>query len=170
MVRLRSPAPCSSPRASQQLDMGEFPSGQRGQTVNLLSLTSVVRIHPLPPKQKAGHRPAFCFGGNGCRESLNARAKGASSKRKINRARLPTRSVGMWSRIHPLPPEKSTCSRKCFFQRNPPAAEEIHLRWMKSLRDEIPLCGEMEADFITTSVVTNPPAPTNKKTRHSSKG
>ena len=30
--------------------MGEFPSGQRGQTVNLLSLTSVVRIHLLPPK------------------------------------------------------------------------------------------------------------------------
>ncbi len=29
--------------------MGEFPSGQRGQTVNLLSLTSVVRIHLLPP-------------------------------------------------------------------------------------------------------------------------
>ena len=33
--------------------MGAFPSGQRGQTVNLLSLTSVVRIHPLPPTQKA---------------------------------------------------------------------------------------------------------------------
>ncbi len=29
--------------------MGVFPSGQRGQTVNLLSSTSVVRIHPLPP-------------------------------------------------------------------------------------------------------------------------
>ena len=30
--------------------MGEFPSGQRGQTVNLLALPSVVRIHfpPLP--------------------------------------------------------------------------------------------------------------------------
>ena len=28
---------------------GVFPSGQRGQTVNLLSTTSVVRIHPLPP-------------------------------------------------------------------------------------------------------------------------
>ena len=28
--------------------MGEFQSGQMGQTVNLLSLTSVVRIHPLP--------------------------------------------------------------------------------------------------------------------------
>ncbi len=32
-----------------QLNMGVFPSGQRGQTVNLLSSTSVVRIHPLPP-------------------------------------------------------------------------------------------------------------------------
>ena len=31
--------------------MGEFPSGQRGQTVNLLSLTSMVRIH-LPPPSK----------------------------------------------------------------------------------------------------------------------
>ncbi len=27
----------------------EFPSGQRGQTVNLLLVASVVRIHPLPP-------------------------------------------------------------------------------------------------------------------------
>ena len=30
-------------------NMGDFPSGQRGQTVNLLSLTSVVRIHHPPP-------------------------------------------------------------------------------------------------------------------------
>ena len=30
---------------------GDFPSGQRGQTVNLLSLTSVVRIHHPPPKR-----------------------------------------------------------------------------------------------------------------------
>ena len=29
-------------------NMGGFPSGQRGQTVNLLSTTSVVRIHPHP--------------------------------------------------------------------------------------------------------------------------
>ena len=31
--------------------MGEFPSGQRGQTVNLLLIASVVRIH-LPPPAK----------------------------------------------------------------------------------------------------------------------
>ena len=46
-------------------------------------------------------------------------------------------------RISPSPPEKSThLSTKtmyAFFQLNPPSAEEIHLRWMKSLRDEIPL-------------------------------
>ena len=32
--------------------LGEFPSGQRGQTVNLLAVLSVVRIHlhPLPEK------------------------------------------------------------------------------------------------------------------------
>ena len=29
--------------------MEEFPSGQRGQTVNLLSLISMVRIHLPPP-------------------------------------------------------------------------------------------------------------------------
>ena len=30
--------------------MGDFPSGQRGQTVNLLATPSVVRIHHPPPK------------------------------------------------------------------------------------------------------------------------
>ena len=40
--------------------MGEFPSGQRGQTVNLLSVTSVVRIH-LPPPNSASKDAEFCF-------------------------------------------------------------------------------------------------------------
>ena len=34
-----------------ELHMGEFPSGQRGQTVNLLAVLSVVQIH-LPPPEK----------------------------------------------------------------------------------------------------------------------
>ena len=37
----------SSPIASSI--MGRFPSGQREQTVNLPSQTSMVRIHPCPP-------------------------------------------------------------------------------------------------------------------------
>jgi len=36
------------------------------------------------------------------------------------------------------PPEKiPSATQMGFFQLNPPSAEEIHLRWMKSLRDEI---------------------------------
>ena len=38
-------------KPSDKFNMGVFPSGQRGQTVNLLSSTSVVRIHPLPPEK-----------------------------------------------------------------------------------------------------------------------
>ena len=32
--------------------MEDFPSGQRGQTVNLLAVLSVVRIHHPPPRKK----------------------------------------------------------------------------------------------------------------------
>ena len=38
----------------------EFPSGQRGQTVNLLRFASVVRIHPPPPsRSKVRFAPTF---------------------------------------------------------------------------------------------------------------
>ena len=47
-VRLPLPAPI--------LFVVGFPSGQRGQTVNLLSLTSMVRIHLPPPLSN------FCVG------------------------------------------------------------------------------------------------------------
>ena len=44
-----------------QLNMGDFPSGQRGQTVNLLAMPSVVRIHHLPPKTDVlMHVGLFC--------------------------------------------------------------------------------------------------------------
>ena len=40
--------------------MEEFPSGQRGQTVNLLRFASVVRIHPPPPsRSKVRFAPTF---------------------------------------------------------------------------------------------------------------
>ena len=40
--------------------MGEFPSGQRGQTVNLLRFASMVRIRP-PPPAKSTIRFGWCF-------------------------------------------------------------------------------------------------------------
>ena len=57
-VRVRLPAPIFPQRS--KVNMGEFPSGQRGQTVNLLSVTSVVRIH-LPPPKSALNSVDFCF-------------------------------------------------------------------------------------------------------------
>ena len=47
-VRIRPPAPT-------QLNMGEFQSGQMGQTVNRLAMPSVVRIHLPPPNKRDIH-------------------------------------------------------------------------------------------------------------------
>ena len=41
-------------------NMGEFPSGQRGQTVNLLALPSVVRIHFPPLRGKRREQTNWC--------------------------------------------------------------------------------------------------------------
>ena len=55
----------SSPSTSSTLseaNTGVFPSGQRGQTVNLLAMPTVVRIHPPPPeKRTASLRSFFLF-------------------------------------------------------------------------------------------------------------
>ena len=42
----------SSGTGGKQMNPGVFPSGQWGQTVNLLLSASVVRIHPRPPNKK----------------------------------------------------------------------------------------------------------------------
>ena len=41
--------------------LGEFPSGQRGQTVNLLAVLSVVRIHLPPPRKDMLYGMSFLF-------------------------------------------------------------------------------------------------------------
>ena len=41
--------------------MDGFPSGQRGQTVNLLLSASMVRIHPLPPRRSKVRFAPFFF-------------------------------------------------------------------------------------------------------------
>ena len=47
-----TPFTSSSGFARRNRYLGDFPSGQRGQTVNLLSLTSLVRIQLPPPTKK----------------------------------------------------------------------------------------------------------------------
>ena len=54
-VRIRPPAPA-------QLNMGEFQSGQMGQTVNLLAMPSVVRIHLPPPIKETSAWMSLLFG------------------------------------------------------------------------------------------------------------
>jgi hypothetical protein len=41
---------------NEDLESERFPSGQRGQTVNLLAMPSEVRILPSPPGLPAGGR------------------------------------------------------------------------------------------------------------------
>ena len=97
----------STPFTSSK-NMGDFPSGQRGQTVNLLSLTSVVRIHHPPPTKPDAIASGFCFGGGWWQEVTDASVRlpfgfklviatlvlcGATSRSE-------TRAAKMWSRIH----------------------------------------------------------------------
>ena len=49
-----------------QLYKGDFPSGQRGQTVNLLSTTSLVRIQHPPPQTTQCASIGFFVCGGGC--------------------------------------------------------------------------------------------------------
>ena len=56
--------------------MGEFPSGQRGQTVNLLAVLSVVRIHLPPLRERAVALRAAAFFARVCTEAGEPCARG----------------------------------------------------------------------------------------------
>lgn len=59
--------------------MDGFPSGQRGQTVNLLALPSMVRIHPPPPRRRK--LPIACGGFLICRSLISLRLLSPQSRR-----------------------------------------------------------------------------------------
>ena len=109
-----------------KLNMGEFPSGQRGQTVNLLSLTSMVRIHPLPPNKNQPKRVGFLFGQERMfdseplvrRRSRNAAIGGADcqslehTKAVVNRSE---RSTARERRVSILSHQKRSNFKSYFF-------------------------------------------------------
>ena len=90
--------------------MEGFPSGQREQTVNLSSMTSVVRIHHLPPKQKDIPKGMsfFCFGGRwlwirkvalrnspvGCFNHRGFRRNGSESTHRTGRHACGSATIG----------------------------------------------------------------------------
>ena len=59
--------------------MGRFPSGQRGQTVNLLQFASVVRIRPSPPIEK-GYPDGYPFSIGGTKFAIMASEVANSSE------------------------------------------------------------------------------------------
>ena len=88
-------------------NMGVFPSGQWGQTVNLLLSASVVRIHPRPPRTPVsnGYR-SFCFI---CLEKGDARVDSNSIDPPNSPAgKKPLRGFFRCAAraIHPRPPNK----------------------------------------------------------------
>ena len=129
------------------MNMGVFPSGQWGQTVNLLLSASVVRIHPRPPRTPVsnGYR-SFCFI---CLEKGDARVDSNS-----------------------IDPPNSPAGKKApVQQRRPlPAAETGRSCWGCGQQDARaaqgtvqPLGAATRAPFLRGS--RNPPTPTKKPQR-----
>ena len=129
------------------MNMGVFPSGQWGQTVNLLLSASVVRIHPRPPRTPVsnGYR-SFCF----------------ISFEKGD-ARVDSNSID--------PPNSPAGKKAPVRQRRPlPAAETGRSCWGCGQQDARaaqgtvqPLGAATRAPFLRGS--RNPPAPTKKPQR-----
>ena len=96
--------------------MGGFPSGQRGQTVNLLSTTSVVRIHHLPPKRQSIERYSVLFYSQNLEweQWIRKPALGNMLDACCNR-----RGFSAEKRIHHLPPKKRVqiCALFCFVRK-----------------------------------------------------
>ena len=91
--------------------MGEFPSGQRGQTVNLLLIASVVRIHlPPPAKSTIQADGAFCwyrYSWMGIRTHLNTICRWHIARRRLDGGDTSIFAFGKnANRIHLPPPNK----------------------------------------------------------------
>ena len=91
--------------------MERFPSGQREQTVNLLSVTSVVRIHPSPPRKSTSQDVLFsCSKGvdYGCFfEKTAARYFACEPPFGADACAFEQVQHCAIKRIHPSPPRKS---------------------------------------------------------------
>ena len=94
-------------RAGQQMNMGAFPSGQWGQTVNLLLNASVVRIHQLPPTERYFERgiALFVFLNFAGIALVDSNSPGPAVTSRG--AKMPQWAfLGRGLRIHQLPPKK----------------------------------------------------------------
>ena len=128
MVRLRSPAPAY---------MGEFPSGQRGQTVNLLSLTSLVRIQLPPPNKNTDPRGRYFY----LSRELQLRTRTFAFTRKCLLVRIPL--CGIFAKgEYPASLEINRPLWSVFlFVEGAPTSDKGICSTCKCLLVRIPLCG-----------------------------
>ncbi len=92
--------------------MGVFPSGQWGQTVNLLLSASVVRIHPRPPKNLSVYntlRFLFCDKAK-LIERVDSNSCGAVAEDSTKTAQWAVFSSAARA-IHPRPPKNRNVSK-----------------------------------------------------------
>ena len=92
----------------QKKNMGVFPSGQWGQTVNLLLSASVVRIHPRPPRtpvSEPGTGVSVLFD---LQKGTQGWIRTASTRRTVRRGKKPLQGFFRCAAcaIHPRPPNK----------------------------------------------------------------
>ena len=104
-----------------------FPSGQRGQTVNLLAQLSMVRIHLPPPFQKqrtSNEVLFFCNGGGDHGEAVNdAKQRGVETSGSTARSDVRERSESN--------PSPTTISKTAHLKRG---AFFLHLRHTNKVR------------------------------------
>ena len=89
-----------------KINMGVFPSGQWGQTVNLLLSASVVRIHPRPPRTPVSEPGTGVSVLSVLQKGLQGWIRTASTRRIVRRVKKPLRGFFRCAAraIHPRPP------------------------------------------------------------------
>ena len=89
------------------MNMGVFPSGQWGQTVNLLLSASVVRIHPRPPRERLCRNTQTFFFYSFLKFHPQGWIRTASARRIVRRGKKPLRGFFRCTArdIHPRPPK-----------------------------------------------------------------
>ena len=172
------------------MNMGVFPSGQWGQTVNLLLSASVVRIHPRPPKNLNVCKYAEVFVLLVRETHKCGWIRTASTRRTVRRVKKPLRGFFRCAArdIHPRPPRTPVSEpgtgvsvlsavqkeRKGGFeqqQRRPlPAAETGRSCWGCGQQDARAAQGTMQPLGAATRAPfqrgsRHPPAPTKKPQR-----
>ena len=96
------------PVGLQKKNMGVFPSGQWGQTVNLLLSASVVRIHPRPPRTPVSESGTGVSVLSALQKGTQGWIRTASTRRTVRREKKPLRGFFRCAArvIHPRPPNK----------------------------------------------------------------